>query len=147
MSNVQGLCGEWKWLYFHIRFANAVNETGFSNVWEARDQYSSFVGIDAWEPAQMLPNLLQIGKGRWYFSEHGAHSSQSSPFQGFAPVKGISIFNELQVVFAHVIDHVFGRLDMTQCKFIVIFVVEYVKEVAVEGVDILDFGEVFEDVG
>lgn len=36
---------------------------------------------------------------------------------------------------------------MAECQFVVVFVVEDIEEVAVEGVDVLYFGEVVEDVG
>ena len=36
---------------------------------------------------------------------------------------------------------------MTQCEFVVIFIIENVEEVTIKGMDVLDFGEVIEDVG
>lgn len=36
---------------------------------------------------------------------------------------------------------------MTEGQFVMVFVVEDIEEVAVKGVNVFDFGEVFEDVG
>ena len=35
---------------------------------------------------------------------------------------------------------------MTKSKFVVIFIIENVEEVTIKGMDVLDFGEVVEDV-
>lgn len=35
---------------------------------------------------------------------------------------------------------------MPQGQFVVVLIIEDVEEVAVEGVDVLDFGEIIEDV-
>lgn len=35
---------------------------------------------------------------------------------------------------------------MTKGEFVMVLVIEYVEEIAVEGMDVFDFGEVFEDV-
>lgn len=62
----------------------------------------------------MLPDFLEIGEGGGDFPDHGAHSTQCCSFEGFASIQGICIFDQFQIISAHVLDHVFSGFDMTQ---------------------------------
>lgn len=94
----------------------------------------------------MFSDFFQIGKRRVNFSDHRADSTQCSSFERLASVERVRVLDKLQIVFAHVIDHVFSSFDMTKGEFVMVLVIEYVEEITVEGMNVFDFGKVFEDV-
>lgn len=94
----------------------------------------------------MFSDFFEISQRRCYFSNHGAHPSKGCSLQRFASIQRISVFDKFEVVSTHVFDHVLGGFDVTQRQLEMVFVVEDVEKVAVEGVDVFYFGEVVEDV-
>ena len=147
VADVEGLGGEGVGLDLNVGFAEAVDEAGLSNIGVAGQQNGPLVGVDGGQSPHMFPDFLEVGEWGGYFSDHGAHPSKGSSFEGLAPVEGIGVFDQFEVVSAHILDHVLGGFDVAECQFVVVFVVEDIEEVAVEGVDVLYFGEVVEDVG
>lgn len=94
----------------------------------------------------MLSDFLEIGQGRGDLADHGAHPSQSGSLEGFASVEGVGVFDKFEVVPTHVFDHALGGLDVPECQFVMVLVIENVEEVSIEGVDVFYLGEVVEDV-
>merc|ERR1712062_184203 len=87
VSNKQGFGGEGVRLNFNISSGDLVDETGFSHVGKSTNDDCSGVGINAWQTAQMLSDLLQISQTLSLSFHYGGHTSQGSPFELLAPVK------------------------------------------------------------
>lgn len=146
VTDVEGLGGEGVGLDFHVGLADRVDEAGLADIGVASHQDGSFVGVDGGQSAHMFPHFLEVGEGGGDLPDHGAHPAQSSSLQGLAPVERICVFDQFEVISAHVLDHILGGLDVPQRKFVVVFIVEHVEEVRVEGVDVLHLREVVQNV-
>ena len=59
------------------------------------------VGVDTWQSAQMLSDLLQIQQGTVLSLHYGAHSSQGSALELFAPIQTVAKLEESVVVFSN----------------------------------------------
>lgn len=146
VADVEGLGGEGVGLHLHVGLADGVDEAGLADVGVASHQDGAFVGVDGGQSAHMFPHFLQVRERGGDLPDHGAHPAQSSSLQGLAPVERICVFDQFEVISAHVFDHILGGLDMPQGEFVVVFIVEHVEQVRVEGVDVLHLREVVEDV-
>jgi hypothetical protein len=61
-------------LNIDIRSSDLVDETTLPNVGVTADQQRPGVGIDGWETRDMLPDLLEVGKGVFLTTHDGRHS-------------------------------------------------------------------------
>ena len=72
VTHVQGLGGKGVGLNFDIGSGDLVDETGLANVGEAADEQGPGIGVDGWQTAQMLTNLIRLNKqDRLYMSRMG----------------------------------------------------------------------------
>jgi hypothetical protein len=55
------------------------------------------------------------------------------------------VLHHTDVVLGDVVSHVSGGVDVAESDFVMVSVVDDVDEVCVEGVDVVEFGEVVED--
>lgn len=81
MTNEQTLGCESIGLDIDIGPSDAAEETGFSDIGITADQKSTSVGVDRWETAQMLSDLIKIQEGVLKALDKGSHATQSSLFQ------------------------------------------------------------------
>ena len=95
----------------------------------------------------MLPDLLQVRQTRSDPLQHSAHTTKSSDFQTLATVQGVTVLEELHVVFSNLADQVSSGVDLAKSELVVILVVEDVEEVSVERVDLVEARELFDDGG
>lgn len=123
VAYVEGFGGEGVGLDFNVGFAEAVYEARFAYVGVTCQQNSPFVGVDGGQSAHMFPDFLEVCEWGGYFSDHGAHPSKCSSFEGLASVEGIGIFDQFEVVPAHILYHILGGFDVTESQFVVVFVV------------------------
>lgn len=123
MAYVQRLSGEGVGLDFYIGLADGIDEGGLAYVGVSGEEDCALVGVDCGETAQVFSDFLQVGEGGADFTYHCANSTESGSFQALTSVEGVGILDKFEVVLAHVVDHVFGGLDVTECEFVVVFVV------------------------
>lgn len=57
------------------------------------------------------------------------------------------MLQESDVILSDTVDEVTSSVDVAQGDFVMIFVVDDVDKVSIEGVDIVELGEAFEDFG
>lgn len=57
------------------------------------------------------------------------------------------MLKESDVVLSDVVDQVTSSVDMSKCDFVMILVVDDVDEIGIEGVDVVELGEVVKDFG
>ena len=60
MTHVQGLGSEGIGLDFNIGSGDFVDEAGLAHVGEAADEQGPGVGVNGWQTAQMLTNLIKL---------------------------------------------------------------------------------------
>ena len=146
MTDIQGLSGEGIRLNFNVGLAHGVNERRFTDVWIPCEENGSFIRVDCGETTQVFSDFFKVRKRRVDFSNHGTNSTQSGSFQTLASVQGVCVFDELEIIFAHVVDHILGGFDMAQGELVMVLVVQDVKKISVEWVDVFNFGEIFENI-
>ena len=128
------------------------------------DDQSPGVGVDGWQPAEVLPDLLQVLQALVLPPHNGCHPTQGSSLQLLTPAgRGHDNYNEYQhhqvlpvqritelqepdVVLGHVINEVPGCVDLTQRQLVMVFVVQNVHKISVERMDVFQLGKVLQDL-
>ena len=141
VTHEQGLGGEGVRLDLHVSPSYLVHETGFPDVWEAADEEGPGIRIDRGETGEMLTYLLQILQVLSLLFHYGAHPTQGCPLQLFTAIERVGEFDETNVVFRNVVYEVLGYVELSQGKLVVVSVVEDVHEVSIEGMDVVQLGE------
>ena len=95
----------------------------------------------------MLTNFLEVGQTGLLAFENGAHPTQSGALETFAAIERIAVFDHANHIAGDGIDEGFGRVDLTECEFVVIAIVEGVAKVGIEGVNVREAGKVGEHGG
>ena len=89
----------------------------------------------------MLAYLLQVLQTLILALHDGAHSAECCPLELLTAVERVAELHQTHVVLGHVVDEVFGRVDLAQGQLVVILVVEDVHEVGIKRVDVVQLGE------
>ena len=128
------------------------------------DDQSPGVGVDGWQPAEVLPDLLQVLQALVLPPHDGRHPTQGSSLQLLTPagtrhnnyidhqhhqvlpVQRVTELQEPDVVLGHVINEVPGCVDLTQRQLVMVFVVQNVHKICVERMDVFQLGKVLQDL-
>ena len=94
----------------------------------------------------MLANLFKVLKALCLSFHDCCHSAQRSTFQLLASVKWIAKLDEANIVRRYVVNKVKGNVDLSQRQFVVIFVVEDIHKISIEGMNIFQFRKVCKDL-
>ena len=78
------------------------------------------VGVDGGQPAEMLPDLLQILQALVLSPHDGRHPTQGRPLELLTPVQRISELEQPDIVLGHVVNQVTGSVDLTQGQLVMI---------------------------
>lgn len=116
---------------------NLVHEAGLSDIGVSSDEECAGVGVNGGETGHVLPDLLEIGEGALEPLHQGAHPSEAGALQLLAAVEGVTEFQEAAVILGDVVHMVPGRVHLTQGQLVVVFVIQNVQQISVEGVDVL----------
>lgn len=71
--------------------------------------------------------------------------SESGSLEHLASVQTVTVLKESDVVLSDVVNQVTGSVDMSQCDFVMILIVDNVDKISIEGMDIVELGEVLKD--
>ena len=88
----------------HFKISYLVDEARFSDVRESTNDDSPGIWIDGRQTAQMLTNLFQISQTLTLSLHDGNHSTQSSFFELFATVKGVTILEKADIIFSDIVN-------------------------------------------
>jgi len=153
-----------KWsVYFDVGVGNLVDEAGFTGIGETSDQEGTSVRVDSGHSCQMLSDFFEETERRTESLDNLGHSkqknvkekfwqrlwipSESGSLEHFASIQGITVLQESDVILSDTVDEVTSSVDVAQGDFVMIFVVDDVDKISIEGVDIVELGEAFEDFG
>mmetsp|Transcript_61413 Transcript_61413/g.163386 ORF Transcript_61413/g.163386 Transcript_61413/m.163386 type:complete len:205 (-) Transcript_61413:121-735(-) len=134
------------WLHVHIGRGDNVHKGTLSDVWVASEDQRSSRRVDGRQSAQMLSDLLEIRQGSREFLHHGAHTPKGSALEHFCLVQTVRELHHANVVLRDVLENLLARVNLPQRELVVVAIVEHVAEIRVEGVDVVDLGEVLEDL-
>lgn len=95
----------------------------------------------------MLPDLLKVCQTRSDTLQNSTHATKCSYLQALAPVQGISILEQPQIVLGDLCNDISSCIDLTQSKFVVILVVEHMKQIAIERMDVIQSRKLIYDGG
>lgn len=95
----------------------------------------------------MLPDLLKILKALCLALHDGGHSAEGSPLELLAPVQRVSVLEETHIVLGDIVDEVESDVDLTEGQLVVVLVIEDVHKISIERVDVIQLGEVCQDLG
>ena len=84
------------------------------------DDQSPGIGVDSGQPAEMLPDLLQVLQTLILSPHDGRHPAQGRPLELLAPVQGVSELEEPDIVLGHIVNQVTGGVDLTQGQLVMI---------------------------
>jgi hypothetical protein len=132
-------------LNFDISVGDLVDETGFTGVGETSDQEGTSVRVDSGHSCQMLSDFFEETERRTESLDNLGHSTESSSLEHFASIQGITVLQESDVILSDVVDEITSSVDVAQSDFVMILVVNDVDKISIEGVDIVELGEAFED--
>jgi hypothetical protein len=93
----------------------------------------------------MLSDFFEETKGGTESLDDLGHSSESSSLEHFASIHGITVLHESNVILGNIVGEVTSSVDVAQSDFVMISVVDDVDKISIEGVDIIELGETFED--
>jgi hypothetical protein len=141
VTNEQTLGCESIGLHVDIGPSDAAEETGFSDIGITADQKSTSVGVDRWETAQMLSDLIKIQEGVLEALDKGSHATQGSLFQLLALEQRLSIFEKSHVIAGDRLNEMLGGRQLTKGNLEVVGIVERVEEILVERMDVLEARE------
>ena len=159
VSDKERLGGEGVWLDLDVGARDRVDERRLADIGEARDDERACVGVDGREAGQMLTHLFEICQCAGLTTHDGAHTTQCRPLQLLAPVQRVSKLHQPHKVLRHtvnmgelnmgeswqcgsvLVDEMARRVDLAQCELVVVLVVQHIDEVSIEGVDVIQCGE------
>lgn len=145
VTDEQGLGCEGIRLNIDIGVGDLVDETGFTDVGETSDEEGTGVRVDVGHSGKMLSDFLEETERRSESLDDLGHSSQTSSLEHLASVQTVTVLKESDVVLSDVVNQVTGSVNMSQCDFVMILVVDNVDKISIEGVDVVELGEVVKD--
>jgi hypothetical protein len=93
----------------------------------------------------MLSDFLEVAERGLQFLEESAHSTEGGSLELFAPVERVGVLKQSDVILGDAVHDVLGLVDVAQSQLIVITIVENVHEIGVEGMDVVQLGELLDD--
>ena len=129
------------WLHFDISIRNIVHETRLAHVGEASYDESPRVSVDLRQSTHVLSHLLQVAEGRFKFLEECAGSTEGSALELLCSVQGISVLQQAHVVVRHTVCDCLRLVHVAKSQLVVVPVVKDIHQVAIEGVDVVQFWE------
>ena len=145
MPHKERLGGEGIRLDLNIRSGHFVHEARLAHVGETAHQYGPSVGVYGRQSCQVLSHLLQIQQTLVLPLHDGTHPPQAGLLQQLAPIQRVTILHQADIILGHVIDEVFGRVDLPQSKLVMILVIQHVHKVGIERVDVIQLREFLYD--
>mmetsp|Transcript_24874 Transcript_24874/g.57343 ORF Transcript_24874/g.57343 Transcript_24874/m.57343 type:complete len:218 (+) Transcript_24874:1775-2428(+) len=95
----------------------------------------------------MFSDLLEVGQSALLTLENRAHASQGGAFQTLASVKGVTVFHHADHVAGDGVHRAAGGVDLAQCQFVVVAVIQSVAQIRVERMDVIQTGKLGKDGG
>jgi len=90
----------------------------------------------------VLTHLLEVRQRCLLSFQDGAHPSECGAFQALASVQRVAVLDHAYHIPCHGIDQLPGRIDLSQCQFVMITIVQRITQVGVEGVNVGQSGKV-----
>ena len=82
---------EGPWLNIHIGTADAAQEAALADIGVSADQKCPGVGVDRWQTAKMLADLVQVGQGIFESLDDSGHTTEAGSFQLLALEETLSV--------------------------------------------------------
>eukprot|EP01085_Mycamoeba_gemmipara_P002450 Mycagemm_TRINITY_DN7815_c0_g1::TRINITY_DN7815_c0_g1_i1::g.2450::m.2450 type:complete len:176 gc:universal TRINITY_DN7815_c0_g1_i1:531-4(-) len=95
----------------------------------------------------MLAHLLEEGQRGALLLHNGTHATKRSALESLAAIQRVAILEQAKVLLAEIIDEGTCSIKLPQGKLVVVAVVEYIDEISVEGVDVIEYGELVQNDG
>jgi len=145
VSNEQVLGSESVGLNVNISIRDIVDKAGFTDIGEAGNDQGAGVGVDRRQSAQMLSDFFKIAQGRLKFLQQGTRATECSSLQLLGAIKRVGVLQKTHVVTGDAISDRFSLVTMTESELVMIFIVQHVHQISVEGVNIVQFGETIDN--
>jgi hypothetical protein len=134
-------------LNFDVSVGDLIDEAGFTGVGETSDQEGTGIRVDSGHSCQMLSDFFEETEGGTESLDDLGHSTESGSLEHFASIHGVTVLHESDVILGDGVGEVTSSVDVAQGDFVMILVVDDVDKISIEGVDIVELGEAFEDFG
>mmetsp|Transcript_13757 Transcript_13757/g.26671 ORF Transcript_13757/g.26671 Transcript_13757/m.26671 type:complete len:232 (+) Transcript_13757:1470-2165(+) len=145
VTNVQRLGGKGVRLHLDVGASDLVHETRLTNVRVASDEQRTCAGVDRRQTAEMLADFLEVAQRALVLLHEGGHATESSTLELLATVERVTVLEETGIVAGRGGDETLGNVKLAESELVVVAIVENVAEVTVEGVDVVELGEVVEN--
>mmetsp|Transcript_14775 Transcript_14775/g.32614 ORF Transcript_14775/g.32614 Transcript_14775/m.32614 type:complete len:267 (+) Transcript_14775:1428-2228(+) len=140
----EGLGGEGVGLHVHVCAGHLVHERGLAHVGVAGQQQCAGVGVQGRQTRDVLAHLLEIAQGCFELLQHCAHATHGCALELLTPVERVSVLQQAQIVLRKARNQVLSSVHLSQGELEVVSVVQDVHKVCVEGVDVVQAGEVLQ---
>jgi hypothetical protein len=142
----EGLCSKGIGLDIDFGPRQFVHERRFADIGVPAENESASVWVNRRQTGQMLTDLFQVRKRVLLPLHNRGHSSKGSSLQLLATEQRVTKLEETNIVFSDRVDQVTASVDLGQGEFVVITVVEDVHEISIEGMDLIQFRKVCQDL-
>jgi hypothetical protein len=141
----EGLGSERVRLDVDVGAGHLVHKRGLSDVGVPSDQEGASVGVEGGEAGEVLPDLLEVGKGGLLALDDGAHAAEGSALELLAAVERVTVLEKADVVAGEGINETLGSVDLAKGQLVVVAIVKDVHKVGVKGMNVVEAGEILDD--
>mmetsp|Transcript_985 Transcript_985/g.2998 ORF Transcript_985/g.2998 Transcript_985/m.2998 type:complete len:246 (-) Transcript_985:17-754(-) len=133
-------------LHVHIRVGDNVHEGRLAHIGVACEDQRTSRRVDGRQTPEVLSDLFEVGQGPVQLLHTSAHAAKCGSLQHFALVEAVRKLHHLGVILGNVVYDFLRRVDLAQRQLVVITVIQHVAQIGVEGVDVVNLGELLQDL-
>mmetsp|Transcript_38366 Transcript_38366/g.34181 ORF Transcript_38366/g.34181 Transcript_38366/m.34181 type:complete len:223 (+) Transcript_38366:1379-2047(+) len=141
VTDKQRLSCEGITLDINISIGNMIHKTTLSDIGKTSNDDGSCVWVNGWHSCQMFSDFFQKAEGRTELLDNLNHSTKSGSLQHLASVKTVTMFQHSNVILGDIINQITSGSHMPKSNFVMVFVVNNVNKIGIEGMDIFKLGE------